>query len=805
MVTVAGLGGQVFPAEHVAIQVAGIHPGAPRLTATTSETGAYAIENIPPGRYILAASGPGFKTSTITLSILAGQVTIQNLRLEVAPIRQQIEVHARVPLATPEHVAPAAKLTPSQVETAPVLHQKTLQELPLLPAVIRTPQQETYIEGLNESSGMFEIDNTEAVDPVTGSFIVDLPVDAIQTLQVNEAPFAAKEGGFLGGLTSVSTKAPVGAWQLRFRNLFPHVFAEEGQLIGAKVLEPRVYLTGPLWKGKLNFSEAFMYELNRDNVRGLPWPNNVSTTTGVNSYTTLQALLSGRHVLTGHIQFFPQRQVNANIGALIPIPASENYGQRGFSGSATDRLTRPSGITFTTMIHFLGVHNYAHAQGRLDMLVTPTGFDGNYFNDWTRSSNQEEAEEEIGLAPKRSLGRHNLTFGVYENRRSYGGTNVSRPIKVLSADNGLVESISFTGGSPLSASTTEASAYASDQWTVNRRFAVNLGFRGTSQTVGSRFSPAPRISVVFNPDRQDKTIIRAGEGVFYDRISLLAPDFSSNPERTVTVFGANSFSTPSSETQANRCAESSGTGIQLLANCSDFSTTPYSNIWRVELTRQITSKLRARIGYLWSSTFDNFVAGPTRLPSSGSTLLLTNTGSSRYRQFEAALDYVPNQRTHIYATYIHSQSRGDLNSLGELFGTFWQPIIQPNVFANLPSDVPDRFTALGTTPLPWKITFSPSIDLQSGFPYSNFNLREDYVGVPNSLRFPTYFTFGFSVYRELRLPFFRRRRFRVGVFSLNTTNRPNPTAVYSNIGSPYFGHFTGPEKRINGFIFDIVH
>ncbi len=805
VVTVIGAGGQVVAARRVAIRLAGTPDGTPRFTTVTSRTGVYEIDNIPAGKYILRASAPGFKATTLKITIQASRATTQNIRLQIAELQQEVEVHATAPVISAGRVSPPATLTSKQVESVPVPEEKTQEELRLLPGVIRRPEGTTYIRGLNESSGMFEIDQAEAVDPVTGNFIIDLPIDAIQNLQVNEAPFLADEGGFIGSLTSVSTKSPQDAWHFHLGNIFPHVLAEQGRLIGAKMFEPRVYVTGPLLAGKLNFSEAITYELNRDNVRGLPWPNNVTTTTGMNSYTTLQALLSDRNILTGHLQFFPERQANANIDALIPKPASENYGQRGFSASGTDRRSVSSGTTFTTMFHFLGVRNYTHAQGQFDMLVTPVGFGGNYFNDWNRSSTLEEAEETVDLPQAHWLGRQNFTFGAYANHRSYSGANVSRPIQILDANSSMVESIGFTGGSPLSASVTQFSGYASDQWAISSRLALNLGFRGTAQTVGTFFAPMPRIGLVFTPDRRGKTVVRATAGVFYDQFPLLAADFGANPDRIVTLFGANGLPSLSPATFVNQCAETVGTSLRVLPSCSAFDTTPYSTTWRVEVARQISRTLRARIGYLWSSTDNNFVVRPTTLAGSGPAMLLQNNGSSRYRAFEAALDFVPNDRLRLYATYVHSKSLGDLNSLSQLFGTYLQPVIQPNVFANLPSDVPDRFTALGTIGLPWKITFSPVIDVQSGFPYSNFDVFQNYVGVPNSFRFPTYFSFDFSVYREFRLPFFKRHKFRIGLFSLNTTNRGNPTAVYSDTASPYFGHFTGPEKRVDGVIFDVVH
>ena len=797
--------GHVFPVQGASIQVAGTGANAPNFIANTSENGAYKIENLPQGEYTLTASAPGFKSTSMKLTIQAGQATVENIRLGIEVLRQQIEVRATAPVTTVGNVAPPAKLSAQQVETVPVAEQKTQQELPLIAGVIRTPEGRTYIKGLDESAGMFKIDRAEAVDPVTGAFIIDLPVLAIDSLEVNEAPFLAKDGGFVGGLTTVSTKAPMDKWHFRLGNIGPHIFAEEGHLVGVRVWEPQLYVSGPLWARKLNFAEAITYELNRNNVRGLPWPNNVTTTTGLNSYTSLQALLSDRHILTGHVQFFPHRQANANIDALIPKPASENYGQRGFSVSGSDRLMLASGVTFTSMFHFLTVHNYSHAQGQLDMLVTPIGFGGNYFNDWYRSSNQEEAGEAVELPQKHWYGRQNLSFGVEANRRSYNGTNLSRPIQVLGADNSVVENIGFTGGGPLTASAGEVSGYVSNHWILNDHLALNLGFRATTQTLGRAIAPAPRISLVFTPDKQGKTVVRAGAGVFYGRFPLLAADFASNPDRVVTLIGANGLPTLPPATLPNRCAEKTGSGLQMLSSCSDFNTTPYGTTWRVEVERQITRQVRGRIGYLSSPTFDIFVTDPIASAGSGGpVMLLKNTGSARYHQFEATVVYTRNEHTRISATYLHSQSRGDLNTLSELFGTFWQPIIRPNVFANLPSDVPDRFTALGAIGLPWNMTLTPSLDIHSGFPYSNVNALQNYVGAPNSLRFPTFFTFDFSVYREFHPPIFKRRKVRLGVFSLNTTNRRNPTAVYSNTASPYFGNFTGPGKRINGVVFDVV-
>jgi cobalamin biosynthesis protein CbiG len=81
---VIGANGHAVPAQRVSIQLAGVRAGAPAFTAMTSETGAYEIENIPPGDYILTVSAPGVKTYTLRLSIQPGQAMTENARLEIA-------------------------------------------------------------------------------------------------------------------------------------------------------------------------------------------------------------------------------------------------------------------------------------------------------------------------------------------------------------------------------------------------------------------------------------------------------------------------------------------------------------------------------------------------------------------------------------------------------------------------------------------------------------------------------------------------------------------------------------------------
>ncbi len=138
-------------------------------------------------------------------------------------------------------------------------------------------------------------------------------------------------------------------------------------------------------------------------------------------------------------------------------------------------------------------------------------------------------------------------------------------------------------------------------------------------------------------------------------------------------------------------------------------------------------------------------------------------------------------------------------------------MIRPNVSAILPSDIPDRVTGWGTFALPfWGLIASPVVDLHTGLPYSVLDANENYVGVPDSSRLSTYFSLDLQVYKEFDMSnmavignYFKGKRFRLGIFSLNLTDHSNPIDVYNNNTSPFFGTFTGFLHRVSGFVFEI--
>jgi len=106
------------------------------------------------------------------------------------------------------------------------------------------------------------------------------------------------------------------------------------------------------------------------------------------------------------------------------------------------------------------------------------------------------------------------------------------------------------------------------------------------------------------------------------------------------------------------------------------------------------------------------------------------------------------------------------------------------------------------------LVFGPVVDVHTGFPYSKVDERQNYVGLPNSQRFPMFFSVDSQVYRDFRIPrefHFGSRKIRLGFYVINLTNHGNFSQVFNNVTSPHFGRFTEFERRQTAFLLSVVN
>lgn len=801
--------GQMSKLGGVTVKLGSPSEGATWRSTLTDDSGRFQFTQLPPGSYVLAVSAQGFKPWSKTVVLEQGRNATEDATIAISAVDQQIEVRGENMEVSTDRAEATATVSDRQLETLPLPEQKFTEALPFTAGVIRTNQGKLNFNGQAENQGMLVVNSTETVDPVTGGFAISVPIDVIQSMSVHSSPDTSEYGGFSGGLTEIETKPPFDAWNFKLNGLTPSFRGKNGHLVGVGQFTPRVLFGGPLIAGKLNFTEELTYEVNNLEVRGLAWPFNETKTRAVTSYTQVQLILSPRHLLAVDLNIFPLRTQFANINALVPQSASSDYGQNGASVGVSDSYQFSSGSLLNAVVRYTRFDSHSHGQGTEDMLVTPEGWGGNFFNSWSRNADELEFRPALQLADKSWYGRHSLKIGLDVSRRSFAGDSASHPVQILRQDGTIAEQIDFQGPGLMSAASTEADEFIEDHWILNSRLGIDAGARLSSQSIGRRAALGPHVGFSYSPTASGRTVIRASAGSVYGHVPLLAASFLDSPTRLISLFGASG--TPIGEPIALRNAylQSSDESAPRITMQIPRAS-PRTFTWSVEVEREIRRNVRLRVSYLDSQTRNLFVADPLVHSSGGNSILaLANTGAARYRRVEVNVHARPFERGDLNFTYIWSRSRGDLNTLSDTFMPFEAPVIRPNVAGILPSDAPNRLVTSGLFQLPFKLTLSPVVDVRTGLPYSNIDTLQNYVGVPNGLRFPTYFSLDGRIYREfpLRLPFMKRstkRKFRFGVYSLNLTNRRNAHDIYNNITAPRFGQFAGFDRRIDGLVIDVV-
>ncbi len=780
-------------------------------TAETDGNGHYEFQNLQSGNYSISVEGAGFKRTEKAVLLKDGEQSVQDFILDVQTVAETVQVTGMATIiSTESSSAPVSVVTNTQLVTLPTQQEQVKEVISVTPGVVRTLDSKLVFKGSDENQSLLIINSTRNTDPVTGSFGITVPTDAVESFAVYKTPYDASLGSFSGGLTTIATKPPADSLDFNVTKLGITVLGKNGHISGLGGANPAISFDVPLIAHKLLLSESFQYEMKKTTVEGLPWPDDISKKQGFNSYSTVEAIFATNHLLTLTVNAFPLRTDHIDISALIPQPASNSLNQSGVTIALSDRYEFASHAVLSTVGQYTRFDSDAHGYGPEDMLITPQGYGGNYFNTWSRRGKEFQLLSTYEFAKKEWHGTHEIRAGVDIDWRSFFGTTESHPIQILREDNSLAQTVDFSPASAQTPSDTVFAEFVQDHWLLGSHVSGDLGLRFTTETSGWAAGVAPRLGLAYSPGKDEKTVIRAGAGLFYGVLPLLAANWAANPARTITDFGNSGLPIGPPITYTN--VYTAGLNPLLSPGLSPQPDTAPRNVtWNFGVVRELHRNLRLDVSYLNSRTSFLFVVEPftAASPTDPSYLGLTNTGSSKYHEMEASVRYTFRDSDQLKASYIWSHARGDLNNLSSVMIPFAAPVFRPNVYGILGSDIPNRFVAWGIFALPWKITFSPLVDVHSGFPWSPIDVTQQYVGTPNGQRFPTFFSLDLKAYRTFRIPFWKGKKgkdhhFRLGGYSLNVTNHGNFSTVYNNVASPGYGKFAGFLYRHEGMTLDFV-
>ncbi|MCM3873155.1 MAG: carboxypeptidase regulatory-like domain-containing protein [Pyrinomonadaceae bacterium] len=749
-------------------------------STVTNDQGEYKFTDLAPGVYTLNVTLNGFKEHTETVRIDGAAATTKDIALEVADVAATVTVVEDGDGLNTNDTAPPVSFNQNKLETLPLVNERFQDAIPLVPGVVRGPDGLINLKGARSSQSGMIVDSANVNDPVTGESAINLPIEAVQSVEVLTNPYAAEYGEFTSGVTSVQTRSGSDKFRANATSFFPRLRRRGDSFVGIGAFTPRVTFSGPIIKDKLKFFQSFEYRFIRTPVENLPPLSRDTDLESFDSLTQLDWEIGGKDHLTATVSLFPEKLRHVGLNTFNHQEVTPNFKQRGFLVAINERriINNKSVLESSFSIKQFDADVFPNS-GIAPMNFAPDQNSGSFFNRQARRTKRYQALETYSFNGPNFAGSHFIKVGGGVSYVTFSGRNTSSTVRILRADGTRSQQFDYEGNGVLSRNKTQVLAYFQDKWTVNRRLTIDYGVRYDRDNILRENDISPRVGFAFLPVVDGRTIIRGGIGIFYDDINLNVATFDQLQDRTLTHFGADGLH-PIGLPDLQRFEF---TGAKL--------RTPRSVNWNIEFDREWLKNLFVRVGYQQRQARREFILNPIESAARGIIIGLDNSGSSRYRELEITARYKFRENDEFAASYVRSSSQGELNDFNSYFSNFQNPIIQANERSRLPWDVPNRFLFHGEVHVPYRITLIPVLDIRTGFPYSIIDENRNFVGPRNRAgRFPNFASLDLQILRTVSLPGrFNKYRVELGLKIFNLTNHFNPRDFQNNLASDNFGGF----------------
>ena len=679
-------------------------PGQAKLSAVTDDQGEFKFTNLTAGVYTLQVDLAGFKQHTQSVTIGTGITTLEDIALELEEITGSVNVVADGHEMNTTDTTTTVPFKQESLQSLPLVNERFQDALPLVPGVVRGPDGLLNMKGARANQSALTVNSANVTDPVTGEGAINLPLEAIQSLEVVTNPYAPEYGQFTGAVTKVQTRSGGDKFTVNTQSLVPRLRRRGGSFVGIGSFTPRVTFSGPLIKDKLKFMQSFEYRFIRTPVDNLPPLKRDSDLESFDSVSQLDWDINDRHHLATTFSLFPQKLRYVGLNTFNAQEVTPNFKQRGFLWALSERwiVNSKSMLESSFSIKQFDADVFP-SSGTAPMNFAPNENSGNFFNQQARQSKRYQAMEVYSFNPPNFAGTHFMKVGGGVSYVTFDGRNTSNPVRILRADGTRNQQIDFIGSGQLSRNQTQFLAYFADKWSVSRRLTLEYGVRYDRDNLASENNFAPRFAFAFLPVLDGRTVVRGGIGLFYDDIDLNVATFSQLQERVLTRFG------PDGQDMIGQPQRQ-----RLVVGDTKFLT-PRSVNWNIELDREWFKNLFVRVGYQQRQGRREFVLNPVESQEQGSILGLDNSGSSRYREFQITTRYKFREKDEFVASYVRSSSQGDLNDFNSYFGNFENPIIRANERSRLNWDSPNRFLFRGEFHARYRITVAPVLDVRTWF------------------------------------------------------------------------------------------
>ena len=521
----------------VVVSLTGERLSGKKLQSISDDEGRYTFTGLIAGDYQVSVELTGFKKYEQKISVQIDATIEQDIMLKPEVVSATVTVKQDPTDAAKTDTTTPGVVTGAALQNAPLIDQKFQDALPLLPGVVRGPDGTLNIKGTRPSQSGILVSSLNVTDPVTGNPAIELPLEAVETVNVYSNPYSAEYGKFTGAVTAIETRSGTNKLRYLFTGTLPRPRFRDNHLYGIAAATPRIAVGGPIKKDKLFFFQSLEYRFVRTNVQSLDDQNVPSDIKreSFDSFSRLDYVINPENRLTVSFSLFPQKVDYFNLNTFNPIETTANFHERGWFLAFNEQAAFKSGALLQSSFSAKEYDGDIFGNNGSPYRIAPSRNFGGWYDRQHRDSHRYELLEIYSFAPQKWHGTHSLKAGINYSHTSFEGSDTSQPVTILRANGTRYQLIDFVDSGRLAQKQNEYSAFLQDKWEVNSRVTFDAGLRFDRDQIGGQNNFAPRLGFVFLPAKSGRTVVRGGVGLFYDKIPLNVGAIAQYPSQRITT------------------------------------------------------------------------------------------------------------------------------------------------------------------------------------------------------------------------------------------------------------------------------
>lgn len=740
---VADPSGAVIPGATVVIRKAGTHP----ITAKTDGAGAYEIKGLQPGTYTVSVAAKGFSVVARELEITAEPEQKLDFALQISAQQAEIVV---------EGEAARVSTNPESNGGSIVMSGKDLDALSDDPDELQSELQALAGPSAGPNGGQIYIDG------FTGGQLP--PKSSIREIRINQNPFSAEYDRLGFGRIEILTKPGTDKFHGQFffndnnaifnsRNPFvPNQPGYQSEMINGNI------------GGPINKHASFFFNVEHRNIndtnsivataldsnlnpidiaQAVPNPR---TRTTVN--TRIDYQLGTNNTLTARYQFTDINETNDGVGlfSLSSLGYNRNSTEHTFQMTDTQVLS-PRAVN-ETRFEFERGNNVLTAQNTLPEIVVQGAFNsgGNPIGNQETISDHYELQNYTSLAMGTHLvkfgGRLRVTAESFSSTQNFNGiytfpslTAYQATLQNPAANHPAQFSIAM-GQPQVTDTLLDVGIYGQDDWKIRPNLTLSYGLRFESQNdIHDHADFAPRVGIAWGiggkGNKQPKTILRAGFGIFYDRFGqnlVIQAEQLNGFNQTQFIIQNPAFFNP------NGAPPSLGTpSTSTVYRIAPDLRAPYVIQSAFGVERQLTKNMTLTVNYLSSRGLHQLITeninapqpnGSVAFPSQGPIYQFESAGIFKQEQLMTNVNWRAGAKFSLFGYFVINNAHSDTSGATS-FPSNQFDISQD--YGRTPFDIRYRAFFGGTIALPHGFRASPFMIFNSGQPF-NIVLGQDRNG-----------------------------------------------------------------------------